>query len=29
MTGWTLRDPKHHVYTFGTFRGKSQGYVFC
>jgi hypothetical protein len=27
MTGWTLRDPKHHVYTFGTYKIKPHGYV--
>ena len=27
MTGWTLRDPAHHVYTFGTYRIKPHGYV--
>ena len=27
LTGWTLRDPKHHVYTFGTYTIKPHGYV--
>src|SRR6185295_13461333 len=27
MTGWTLRDPKHHVYTFGTYKIRPHGYV--
>ena len=27
MTGWTLRDPAHHVYTFGTYKIKPHGYV--
>ena len=24
---WTLRDPKHHVYTFGAYKIKPHGYV--
>ena len=27
MTGWTLRDAKNHVFTFGTYRIKPHGYV--
>ncbi len=27
MTGWTLRDPKNHVFTFGTFTIKPHGFV--
>jgi len=27
LTGWTVRDTKHHVYTFGTFSLKPGKYV--
>jgi hypothetical protein len=27
MTGWTLRDVAHHVFTFGTFTIKPHAYV--
>lgn len=28
LTGWTVRDTKHHVYTFGTFSLKPGKYVY-
>jgi len=28
LTGWTVRDTKHHVYTFGTFSLKAGKYVY-
>jgi hypothetical protein len=27
MTGWTLRDTSHHVFTFKTYRLKARGFV--
>jgi hypothetical protein len=27
LTGWTLRDTAHHVFTFGTYRLRAHGFV--